>query len=148
MGQRSKENFPPSDALFIFFLIFYQGLFSPLLPSPSTFTASPSRSLFSLRFFLSFPLPATFFSFSLPAFFRPLVPFVFRSFFSTLSLPPPLAPFSHFSFLFSGFDFFIELVILLSYFCLIKRPNVGGAQKSQAQPHFLNLQSKVKVATL
>ncbi|MDY4842425.1 MAG: hypothetical protein SO314_08710, partial [Alphaproteobacteria bacterium] len=40
------------------------------------------------------------------------------------------------------------MAILLSYFCLIKRPNVGSAQKNQAQPHFLSFQPKVKVAML
>ena len=67
----------------------------------------------------------------------------FRLFFSLFT------PFfcRRFSFLFSGFGFFIELVILLSYFCLTKRPNVGGAQKCQAQPHFLSFQPKVKVTT-
>ena len=82
------------------------------------------------------------FAFPLFSFFLSYRHFLFpasRSLFSFLLLS---------FFLFSGFVFFIELVILLSYFCLTKRPNVGGAQKSQAQPHFLNLQSKVKVATL
>ena len=48
------------------------------------------------------------------------------------------------------FYFHISLSLLrcflLSYFCLTKRPNVGGAQKSQAQPHFLSFQPKGREA--